>query len=189
MNLVTDGLPALALGLDPPDSQLMQRPPVPPDERIFDRGLGAYIVRIGSVFSVLTLALVAEVLPTETDMSHADTWKTMVFTTLCLAQMGHAVSCRSELPLTLGLAQGLVTLPGEPPQMSTNPYLLASVSATTVLQVLLVYVPALRHLMGIEAALSGDEMATCVGYSAALFVYLEVEKYTRLAIARAGGRE
>ena len=57
MNLVTDGLPALALALEPATPDVMNRPPQHPNESIFARGLGSYMIRIGIVFAVFTIAL------------------------------------------------------------------------------------------------------------------------------------
>jgi len=86
----------------------------------------------------------------------------MAFTTLCLAQMGHALSARSQLPL-------LQVNPW------SNPALLAAIALTTVLQLLLLYVPALSGFFGTQA-LSGTELLTCIGFSLLLLIYLEAEK-------------
>ena len=156
MNLVTDGLPALALALEPGDEQLMQRPPAQPGESIFARGLGRYILRVGVVFAliVISLMLLAE---------RADApWPTMVFTTLCLAQMGHALSARSEKPLL------------QVPAFS-NPWLLAAVGLTSSLQLLLLYVPPLARFFG-TTPLSPHDLLICVGFSLLLLLYLELDK-------------
>jgi Ca2+-transporting ATPase len=55
MNLVTDGLPALALAVEPPSPNIMRRPPFSPQRSIFARGLGSYIVRIGIIFSIINI--------------------------------------------------------------------------------------------------------------------------------------
>ena len=156
MNLVTDGLPALALALEPGDAQLMQRPPAQPGESIFARGLGRYILRIGVVFAliVISLMLLAE--------RSGAPWPTMVFTTLCLAQMGHALSARSDQPLL------------QVPTFS-NPWLLVAVALTSGLQLLLLYVQPLARFFG-TTPLSGKELLMCVGFSLLLFLYLELEK-------------
>ena len=156
MNLVTDGLPALALALEPGDAQLMQRRPAHPGESIFARGLGRYILRIGVVFAliVISLMLLAE--------RSGWPWPTMVFTTLCLAQMGHALSARSEQPLL------------QVPAFS-NPWLLVAVALTSGLQLLLLYVPPLARFFG-TTPLSGQELLICVGFSLLLLLYLEIEK-------------
>ncbi|MFZ9769532.1 MAG: cation-translocating P-type ATPase [Vulcanococcus sp.] len=156
MNLVTDGLPALALALEPGDARLMQRPPGQPRESIFARGLGRYILRVGVVFALIVISLMwlAE--------RHGAPWPTMVFTTLCLAQMGHALSARSEEPL--------LRVPA-----FSNPWLLLAVLVTTGLQLMLLYVPALSRFFG-TTPLAAKDLATCVGVSLLLLLYLELEK-------------
>jgi len=92
-------------------------------------------------------------------------WKTMVFTTLCLAQMGHALSARSERPL----------LQVNP---FSNPWLLWAVVFTSGLQLLLLYVPWLSRFFGTEPLALVDLMV-CVGVSLLFFTYLEAEKVFR----------
>ena len=161
MNLVTDGVPALALALEPGEQGLMEKAPAEPGESIFARGIGRYIIRIGIVFAVIVISLMLYA------SGHSgDHWKTMVFTTLCLAQMGHALSARSDLPLL---------------QVSpfSNPWLIWAVLLTTGLQLLLLYVPVLSNFFG-TTALSGADLGLCVGFSLLFFLYLELEKIWRL---------
>jgi Ca2+-transporting ATPase len=161
MNLVTDGVPALALALEPGEKGLMQKPPAEPGESIFARGIGSYIIRIGVVFALIVITLM--VYAADHSPEH---WKTMVFTTLCLAQMGHALSARSDLPLV---------------QVApfSNPWLLWAVLLTSALQLALLYVPALAGFFGTQP-LSGHELLICVAFSLLLFLYLELEKIWRL---------
>jgi len=166
MNLVTDGLPALALAVEPPEPDVMKRPPFNPRESIFARGLGSYMIRIGIIFAIITIALMWWAY----NHTHAagyqrdpNTWKTMVFTTLCLAQMGHALAVRSNTRLTIEL------------NPFTNPYLLGAVVVTTILQLLLVYVPPLQAFFG-TYYLDPIELAICFGFSALMFVWVEMEK-------------
>jgi len=163
MNLVTDGVPALALALEPGEAGLMDRPPAAPGESIFARGIGSYILRVGVVFGLFTIALMVWSYRTYGDEGP---WKTMVFTTLCLAQMGHAVSARSDLPL----------LQVKP---FSNPWLLWAVVVTTGLQLALLYVPFLARFFGTEP-LPGQDLLICVGVSMLFFLYLELEKLVRL---------
>ncbi len=166
MNLVTDGLPALALAMEPAEPTVMQRPPYDPRESIFARGLGSYMVRVGLVLAVLTIALMAwayHYTHRPGYVGNPDTWKTMVFTTLCIAQMGHALAVRSESQLTLQL------------NPLSNPYVWGSVLLTTALQLLLIYVPVLQRFFGLHP-LSGIELLICFGFSALVFVWLEMEK-------------
>jgi Ca2+-transporting ATPase len=166
MNLVTDGLPALALAMEPAEPNVMKRPPYDPRESIFARGLGSYMVRVGILLATLTIVLMAwayRYTNAPDYPGHPDTWKTMVFTTLCIAQMGHALAIRSETQLTLEL------------NPATNPYVWGSVLLTTVLQLLLIYVPFLQRFFGLHP-LSGIELLICFGFSALVFVWLELEK-------------
>ena len=159
MNLVTDGVPALALALEPAEAGLMQRSPARPGESIFARGIGSYILRIGVVFALITIAMMVWAYRTHAE---AGPWRTMVFTTLCLAQMGHALSARSDLPL----------LRVNP---LSNPWLLGAVLLTSALQLALLYVPAVSRFFG-TVPLSGADLLVCVGVSLVFFVYLELDK-------------
>ncbi|MBD1898772.1 MULTISPECIES: HAD-IC family P-type ATPase [Cyanophyceae] len=166
MNLVTDGLPALALAVEPAEPDVMRRPPMNPRESIFAQGLGSYMVRIGIVFAIISIALMAWAY----NYTHApgypgnpEVWKTMVFTTLCLAQMGHALAVRSNSRLTIEM------------NPFTNLYLWGAVVVTTALQLMLVYVPPLRSFFGTHY-LTLTELGICIGFSALMFVWVEMEK-------------
>jgi P-type Ca2+ transporter type 2C len=168
MNLVTDGLPALALAVEPAEPNVMNRPPNDPTESIFARGLGSYMIRVGIILAVLAIALMgwaygyAHDNLTELD-PNGDRWKTMVFTTLCIAQMGHALAIRSNTQLTFEL------------NPLSNPYVLTSVTLTTLLQLALIYQPMLRAFFGTHY-LSGYELGICFLFSFAMFVWIEGEK-------------
>lgn len=162
MNLVTDGVPALALALEPAEAGLMDRDPARPGESIFARGIGRYILRVGVVFGLMVIALMVW---SYRSQGADGPWKTMVFTTLCLAQMGHALSARSDRPL----------LQVNP---FSNPWLLWAVVFTSGLQMLLLYVPWLCRFFGTEPLAFADLMV-CVGVSLVFFTYLEAEKILR----------
>lgn len=159
MNLVTDGVPALALALEPGEKGLMDRAPAEPGESIFARGIGRYILRVGVIFALIVIALMFYASRTNAP------WQTMVFTTLCLAQMGHALSARSDLPL-------IQVAP------FSNPWLIWAVLLTSGLQLLLLYVPWLSNFFG-TTALKGHDLLICVGFSLIFFLYLELEKIWR----------
>lgn len=172
MNLVTDGLPALALALEPAEPNVMSRPPYDPKESIFARGLGLYMVRIGIIFAMLTICLMMWSYNHDLDSANPDHWKTMVFTTLCLAQMGHALAVRSNTRLTIEM------------NFWSNPYLLAAIALTTVLQILLIYVAPLRNFFE-TSILSFTDLLICLGFSMLVFVWVEMEKlFQRYFIAR-----
>lgn len=167
MNLVTDGLPALALAVEPPEPDVMKRPPFSPRESIFARGLGSYMIRIGIIFAVISIILM------QWAYHHAQTftegglnperWKTMVFTALCVAQMGHAIAIRSNNRLTIEM------------NPFSNLFVLGAVIVTTLLQLMLIYVPPLRAFFGTHW-LPPTELAICFGFSALMFVWIEAEK-------------
>lgn len=177
MNLVTDGLPALALAVEPAEPNVMQRPPHDPSESIFARGLGWYMVRIGIILAIITIVLMAWAYPyTQATPGDPQRWKTMVFTTLCLAQMGHAMAIRSNTQLTVEL------------NPFTNPFLLIAVGLTTILQLMLVYVPPLRDFFGTHY-LNATELGICIGTSLLMFVWVELEKlFCRWYFKRRPGR-
>ena len=158
MNLVTDGLPALALAVEPAEPDVMRRPPMNPRESIFARGLGSYMIRIGIIFAIISIALMVVAY-----RYFPDDWKTMVFTTLCIAQMGHALAVRSNTRLTIEL------------NPFSNPYLLWAVTVTTALQMMLLYVPFLQNFFG-TTPLSLQELGICLGFSSLMFVWVELEK-------------
>jgi P-type Ca2+ transporter type 2C len=164
MNLVTDGLPALALAVEPAEPNVMQRPPNDPKESIFARGLGSYMIRIGIILAIITIALMVwSFYYTQATPGDPERWKTMVFTTLCLAQMGHAMAIRSNTQLTIQL------------NPFSNPYVLAAVTLTSFLQLMLIYVAPLRDFFGTHL-LSFTEVWICIGCSALMFVWIEAEK-------------
>jgi Ca2+-transporting ATPase len=163
MNLVTDGLPALALAVEPADPNVMKRNPHDPQESIFARGLGAYMVRIGLILAILSIVLMIGSYNYTQGTPNPDRWKTMVFTTLCLAQMGHAMAIRSSTRLTIEM------------NPFSNPYVLASVVLTSILQLMLIYVPPLRNFFGTHY-LNIYELGVCVGFSLLMFVWIEMEK-------------
>ncbi|MEH1875279.1 cation-translocating P-type ATPase [Nostoc sp.] len=166
MNLVTDGLPALALAVEPPEPDVMQRPPFSPRESIFARGLGSYMIRIGIIFAIITITLMWWAFQHTHGPGYQgdpDAWKTMVFTTLCIAQMGHAIAIRSNNRLTIEM------------NPFSNIFVLAAVVVTTILQLMLVYVPPLRDFFGTHY-LNMQELGVCIGFSALMFVWIEAEK-------------
>ncbi|HEY9889685.1 MAG TPA: cation-translocating P-type ATPase [Candidatus Obscuribacterales bacterium] len=174
MNLVTDGFPALALAVEPAEPDVMNRAPHDPKESIFARGLGAYMLRIGIVFSIISISLMYWAYFHAQNPAYPgdpNRWKTMVFTTLCLAQMGHAIAVRSDTQMTY--------------QMSpfSNPFVLAAVVITTVLQLMLIYVEPLRNFFGTQF-LSPTELAVCFGFSLLMFVWVEGEKLVRRLFKR-----
>ena len=167
MNLVTDGLPALALGLEPAEEDVMQRPPYSSTEGIFGRGMGLFIVVAGVLLSAAALGgiYVLWLCGSEDWQTFAESkdWQTFLFTTLVFSQLALALGVRSESRSLFHV--GL---------FSNKPMLLAIV-LTVVLQLAVVYVPFLQGLFKTRA-LSGGELAGVFGITIAVFVIVEVLK-------------
>ena len=159
INLVTDGLPGLALAAERGERKLMQRPPRRPDESVFAHGLWQHMVWVGLLMAAVCLGLQAWSI--ERSGTH---WQTMVFTVLCLSQLGHALAIRSERDslFRLGLA--------------SNPLLLFAVLGTLALQLATIYVPALNTIFKTEP-LEAPELLLCLLLSALVFLAVEVEKF------------
>jgi Ca2+-transporting ATPase len=158
INLVTDGLPGLALGVEPAERDTMRRPPHHPQENIFGRGLGRHVLWVGLLMGLVTLALGFWAWQTG-----QPNWQTMLFTTLTLSQMGHALAVRSERESMFKL--GLLS----------NRALLGAVALTFVLQLAVIYVPFMQGLFKTEA-LSLGELALSLVLSTVVFWGVEVEK-------------
>jgi P-type Ca2+ transporter type 2C len=159
MNLVTDGLPALALGIEPPDPDVMRRPPHPPSESIFARGLGRHVLWVGLLMGLLSLALGYRYWK-----AGDEHWQTMVFTTLTLSQMAHVLAIRSE-------KQSLFRL-----GLFSNKPLLGAVALTAVLQIALIYVPLLQQFFK-TVALPWQDFALTLFVSSIVFWAVELEKW------------
>jgi Ca2+-transporting ATPase len=157
INLVTDGLPALALGVEPVERDAMRRPPRSTKESILGRGLWQHALWVGLLMSGVVLAIQASAIEAGWH------WQTMVFTTLALLQLGHALAVRSERTSTFSL--GL---------WSNRPLALAVVG-TLLVQLALIYVPALQPIFVTEA-LGPVELAIVLVASTAAFVAVELEK-------------
>lgn len=136
VNLVTDGLPAMALGLEPPEPGIMQRPPRPRLEGVFARGLGYKVFGRGCFIALITLlAFMAGVIYARFNGSaDLDLARTMALTTLVMGQLCFVFECRSEKysPFELGFMQ--------------NRFLIAAVACSLVMQIGLLYLPALREI-------------------------------------------
>jgi P-type Ca2+ transporter type 2C len=167
INLVTDGLPGLALSVEPATPDTMQRPPHPPTESVLARGLGTYMLWVGPLLGIV--ALLPEFLAAANMGGMTlggEAYHTVVFTTLAMAQMGNALAIRSDR-LTL-LQLGLFT----------NPALLGAVLLTFFLQMAVVYVPFLQNIFD-TVPLTLEQLLISLGLSTIVFIVVEVVKWIR----------
>lgn len=158
INLVTDGVPGLALAAEPSEKGIMNRPPRHPKESIFAHGLGIHITWVGLLMGAASLFTQAWAITT--GHSH---WQTMVFTVLCLSQMGHVLAIRSETESVF--SQGLLS----------NKPLIGAFILTFALQMATIYVPFLNPIFKTEA-LSADELIITLFLSSIVFFAVEIEK-------------
>jgi Ca2+-transporting ATPase len=159
VNLVTDGLPALALSVEPAEHNIMRRPPYPPNANIFARRLGWHILWVGALMGVLVLGTGYWYW-----RAGRDEWQTMVFTTLTLAQMANVLAVRSERDSLLCL--GLLS----------NKSLFGAVVLTFVLQMAVVYTPYLQAFFSTQA-LALTDLLIALFISSLVFWAVEVEKW------------
>jgi Ca2+-transporting ATPase len=159
VNLVTDGLPGLALGIEPPEKNTMRRPPHPPGESIFARGLGVDILWVGPWMGLVSLGV-----GLWGYLTGNDHWQTMVFTTLTLSQMGNALAIRSDRESLFRI--GLLS----------NKPMLGAVLFTLLLQILITYWGPAQNLFEIQALTTGEFIISLLA-STLVFWAVEIEKW------------
>lgn len=161
INLVTDGLPGLALASEPVEKNTMKRPPYDTKAGIFNRALVIHIAWVGILMGFICLG--TQVVSMRLDNPK---WQTMVFTVLSLSQLGHALAIRS----------GKVSLFRQ--GLSSNKKLTLAVAFTILLQLAVIYVPFLQNTFHTQS-LSWGELGACVGVSSLVFVAVEIEKWIK----------
>jgi P-type Ca2+ transporter type 2C len=224
MNLITDGVPALALGVEGAEKGAMKRPPYLPNESLFGRGLGRHIVMVGLIMGITGVSLgvwahniyqtdaiavmnqqtpeapitreqfvLAQSVTSVSDpvVAQADadrigitleqltaikspegiatgdysnnTWNTMVFMFLTIAQMGHALALRSH-------RESLFSM-----NIFSNRLLIGAVVVTVILQLIAVYTPFFNDLFN-TTPLTATQLLICAVLSTVVFVGVEIEK-------------
>jgi len=161
INLVTDGLPGLALAEETAEKNIMQIPPRKPDESIFANGLGWHILWVGLLMGAVCIGVQAWAIHNDDPK-----WQTYVFTILCFSQMGHVFSIRSQRFYLF--QQGIFT----------NRPLVGAVLLTFILQLCLLYIPFLQKAFSIQS-LTIYELSMCIGLSLIVFHAVEAEKWVR----------
>jgi Ca2+-transporting ATPase len=160
LNLMTDGLLGLSLGVERAERDVMQRPPHAPSDGIFSGGLGWRVLWSGAFIAVAAVAV--GVWSHQRD-PHGP-WQSLMFTTLAVMQMFQALATRStrESALRMGL--------------SSNPTMFALLGVVLALQLAALHAPLLSSDLLRTSALDGSEWAIAVGAGASLLVLSEVEK-------------
>ena len=158
MNLVTDGLPALALGVEPAEANIMKRPPYSSEESIFGRGLVGFVAVMGVVMSLISLGVGVWAL-----RAGDPAWQSLLFTTLIFSQVILALEVRSEKRSLLSI--GLLT----------NPLMVVAFLSTVGLTVAVVYLPFLQNVFS-TAPLGARDLLVAFGSGLAVLVVAEVWK-------------
>jgi len=165
INLVTDGLPGLALSSETADQNIMKRAPRLKNESLFSGGTGYHIVWVGILMAGITLGIEAWAIA-----ENHPHWQTMVFTVLSLAQLGHVFAIRSEKEFIFKIG------------FFSNMPLLLAVVFTLFLQVAVIYTPIGNELLKTQP-LTINELLLCAGGAVVIFVAVELEKAVKKIVS------
>jgi len=161
VNLVTDGVPGLALTIEPAESDTMHRPPFSPKENIFGRGMARDILWIGLLMGIVSLGVGFWFWQQDNP-----NWQTIVFTTLTLSQMGNALATRSNRDTLFQIG------------LFSNRAMLGAVLLTFLLQMAVVYLPFMNQIFETRP-LSLVELAISLVLSTIVFHAIELVKLFR----------
>jgi Ca2+-transporting ATPase len=160
LNLLTDGLLGLGIGMERPEPDLMKRPPIAPDSQIFDSRTLSYILLAGGLIGGSCMAVTWHV------WQGGGPWQTVLFASLALAQVAQSMALRSFR--SSFFAMGLFT----------NPLLLAMAVCVVLLQGVAVYLPHMQIFFQ-TAAVGIGQLWLVLLPAAAVFVMLEGEKWVK----------
>jgi len=162
LNLMTDGLLGLGLGVEPAEPGTMKKPPRDPKASLFSEGLGFHVLWVGVVIGVVALGLgyafYDPANPSDT------TWQTMMFSVLAFSQIGQALASRSTQASLFQLG------------LRSNPVILGLAVLVLALQLLVIYLPALDEFFGVTP-LSLPNLLLALGLGAVTFLAIEGEKW------------
>jgi Ca2+-transporting ATPase len=161
INLVTDGLPGLALASEPPEENIMNRPPRNPKLNIFADGMAWHILWVGLLMGLVTIAVQAWAINTKN--TH---WQTMAFTTLCFSQMGHVIAVRSDRQSIFKIG------------IFSNKPLLWALLLSFTLQMMIIYTPFFNDIFKTQP-LTLYELGIIILVSTILFWAVEIEKWIK----------
>lgn len=154
INLVSDGLPALALSFETEEKNIMTRPPRSLNENVFSNGRATHMLWVGILMAGVAISLQSWA------FRNGLHWQTIVFNVLCLSQMGHALSVRSEKSTLLEIG------------LFSNKMMIWSVFLVLVLQIIITYVPLFQGIFRTEPL---SLMEFLVVGAASILVFLTVE--------------
>jgi Ca2+-transporting ATPase len=160
VNLATDGLPAIALAVDPREKDLMERPPRPKDETVFTPGVLRYLIGAGVWTAIVSLGVFIWAIHTGREMMEA---RAFCFVTLILVQFFNAFNCRSEWRSLFHIG------------VFSNTWLWLAIIWECIVLVLLLYVPFLQKAFRTFPLNIGDLLIVILSAST-IFIFAEVYK-------------
>ncbi|MBG6185752.1 cation-translocating P-type ATPase [Flavobacterium sp. CAN_S2] len=161
INLVTDGLPGLALASEPSEINIMKRPPRNPIESIFSNGMAVHILWVGFLMGVVTIGMQAYAIHVAN--SH---WQTMAFTVLCFSQLGHVMVIRSGQDSIFKIG------------FFSNKSMIGALLITVSLQLMIVYTPFFNEIFKTQP-LTLYELLLTLAVSSIVFWAVEIEKWIK----------
>ena len=163
VNLATDGLPAIALGVDQPDKDIMMQQPRTKSEGIFARGLWEKIIVRGCLIGVCTLFSFELARLFGMDLA---TCRTISLCTLVMSQLLHVFECRSERHSIFEI------------KIFSNPYLLGAVCVSVIMICSILYIPFLKSVFN-TVSLNLDQWALVLFFSGIIFLINSVYLYIK----------
>ncbi len=161
INLVTDGLPGLALASERPEPDIMKRPPRSPKRNIFAGGMAVHILWVGFFMGAVALGMQAWA------VHHDNTnWQTMTFTVLCFSQMGHVMAIRSDKESVFKIG------------VFSNKPMIGALLITFALQFMIIYVPFFNDIFKTQP-LTLAELGITLAASSIVFWVVELEKWIK----------
>ncbi|MNF44333.1 Calcium-transporting ATPase 1 [compost metagenome] len=159
INLVTDGLPGLALASEPAEANIMKRSPRNPMQNIISGSMAIHILWVGFIMGVITIGMQAWAIQNQNT-----NWQTIAFTVLCFSQLGHVMCIRSERDSIFKVG------------FFSNKPMLAALLITFSLQFIIIYVPFFNDIFKTQP-LSFYELGLTLVVSSIVFWYGEIEKW------------
>jgi Ca2+-transporting ATPase len=161
LNLLTDGLLGLGMGVEPAEKNVMQRPPVRPSESIFAGGMVSYIALVGLLTGTVALAVGVTYYH-----SGSPYWQTMIFTVLCFSQIGQAFATRSSTESFFKM------------KLLGNRLLLGMAGAVALAQLAAIYLPFMNQFIYTQP-LSLPDLIIAIVVSSVVFWAIEMQKFIR----------
>jgi Ca2+-transporting ATPase len=157
INLVSDGLPAISLSFEKAETDIMERPPRPPQQSVFSNGRGLHMIWVGMFMAGIALSAQAFAI------NKGLHWQTIVFNVLCLSQMGHVLAIRSEYKSLFAIG------------LFSNKPLIGAVLIAFLLQFVISYTPFLQQIFQTQALTLQEFILVSVA-SSLVFFAVEAEK-------------